>query len=251
MTPEQLEQLIEDGLQRFYERRIASLSALRPDDPFRRKNPYLLKALGLGNASDLVAELLRQHLTDTDMDETIFGDAFVEPIALAVSGAKKSSAKGVDLEIDTSTTYKAISVKSGPNVFNSSQVDQMNRQFDDLRKRLDAYLRSIGKHFDPILGASYGRKNSPPSAKRRYRLLTGQAFWQKLTGDPNFYVRVTPLMKDYPQQHRRAFEMEWNRAVNRLRRYLLTEFADADGNVDWEKLLEFNSGLPTASEENN
>lgn len=248
MNPKQLEQLIKDGLQRFYERRTASLSTLRPADLLRRKNPYLLKALGLENVFDLVAELLRQHIIASD--ETIFGDAFVEPIALAISGAKKSSAKGIDLEIETDTTYKAVSVKSGPNVFNSSQVDQMNRQFEELRKRLDAYLRTMGKHFDPVLGAAYGRRNSPPSEKRRYRLLAGQAFWYELTGDPEFHVRLIQLMKNYPQQYRHVFEAEWNRAANRLAKYLLTEFTTPAGDIDWEKLLKFNSGEAIFSEEN-
>lgn len=247
MNPDELEQIVKDGLQRFYERRIASLASLRPADLLRRKNPYLLKALGLENAFDLVAELLRQHVTASD--ETIFGDAFVEPIALAVSGGKKSSAKGVDIEVETDTTYKAISVKSGPNVFNSSQVAQMNRQFDELRKRLDTYLRQVGKYFDPILGASYGRKDSASTSARKYRLVAGQAFWQELTGDPEFYLKLIQLMRDYPREHRRAFEAEWNRTVNRLGRYVLTEFTDEDGNIDWEKLVEFNSKSPTTSEE--
>lgn len=246
MNPDDLENLVKEALQRFYERRIANLASLRPTDLLKRKNPYLLKALGLENAFDLVAELLRQYITASD--ETIFGDVFVEPIALAVSGGKKSSAKGVDLEVETGTAYKAIAVKSGPNVFNSSQVEQMNRQFDELRRRLDSHLRRMGKYFEPILGAAYGRKDVAPSGKRRYRLVAGQSFWRELTGDADFYIKLVRLMQEYPREHRRAFEKEWNRAVNRLGRYLLTEFADAEGNIDWEKLVAFNSGLPAPEE---
>lgn len=150
ISSQELEQMVKDGLQRFHERRIANLASLRPTDLLKRKKPYLLKAIWLENAFDLVAELLRQYITASD--ETIFGDVFVEPIALAVSS------------------------------------------------------------------------------------------------DADFYIKLVRLMQEYPREHRRAFEKKWNRAVNRLGRYLLTEFADADGNIDWEKLVAFNSGLPAPEE---
>ncbi len=239
MNPDELERLIREGLERFYERRIANLSDLRLRDVLKRKNPYLLRALGIENVFELIEELLRQHISASD--ETIFGDAFVEPIALAVSGGKKSSAKGVDIEIETETTYKAIAVKSGPNVFNSSQVDQMNRQFAELRKRLEQYLRQVGRHFDPILGSAYGKRNSSTTEKRHYRQLAGQAFWEELTGDPDFYLKIVRLMQDYPREHRRSFEKEWNRAINRFAREMLPEFVNDAGDIDWEKLTAYNS----------
>lgn len=240
MNPDELESLIKQGLERFYEKRIANLSELRLLDVLKRKNPYLLKALGVENIFQFIEELLKQHLSASD--ETIFGEVFVEPIALAVSGGKKSSASGVDLEIETETTYKAIAVKSGSNVFNSSQVRQMNSQFEELRRRLDQYLRRVGKHFDPILGAAYGKKRTEATSKRSYRILAGQAFWEELTGDPDFYLKIVRLMRDYPVEHRRTFERELNKAINRFIRDFSASFLDQDGNIDWEKLVQFNSG---------
>lgn len=96
MSPEELEQLVKQGLERFYERRIANLSRLQLFDVLQRKNPYLLRAVGIRSASELVQDLLKQHILASD--ETIFGDAFIEPIALAVSEGKKSSAEGIDIE---------------------------------------------------------------------------------------------------------------------------------------------------------
>ncbi len=240
MSPEELEQLVKQGLERFYERRIANLSRLQLFDVLQRKNPYLLRAVGIRSASELVQDLLKQHILASD--ETIFGDAFIEPIALAVSGGKKSSAEGIDIEVEDDASYKAISVKSGPNIFNSSQVGKMNEQFDTLRRRLDQYLRQVRKQFDPILGAAYGRKALPPNNSRRYRHIAGQAFWEELTGDPEFYLKLIRLMKDYPEQHRRQFEVEMDKATNRFVRDLLNEFAEEDGTLNWEKLVEYNSG---------
>ncbi len=49
----------------------------------RRKNPYLFRALGSEIASDIVQQILQAFVSSSD--ETIFGDAFFEPIALMAS----------------------------------------------------------------------------------------------------------------------------------------------------------------------
>jgi len=49
-------------------------------------------------------------------------------------------------------------------------------------------------------------------------------------------------MRDYPTDHRMEFEKEWNKTLNRFAQDFLNNFGDPDGNIDWEKLLRFNSG---------
>ena len=184
MSPDALQDLVKQCLEAFYTRRINNLSGLRLKDVLKRKNPYLLRAIGIRTASELVEYLLQMHTQASD--ETIFGETFVEPIALAVSGGHKSSAKGIDLEVDAGTVYKAVAVKSGPNVFNSSQTARMNDEFQELHHRLRQHLSQLGKQFDPVLGCAYGKRVSPPTTKRRYRIVSGKAFWEELTGDPEW-----------------------------------------------------------------
>jgi hypothetical protein len=172
-------------------------------------------------------------------DEGIFGDAFFEPIAKAVSGGHVSPSEGIDVAIETAKIYKAIAVKSGPNIFNASQSKRMNDEFASLRSR----LLKLHKQFDALLGHGYGRKNADPTSKRIYRIRSGEAFWTELTGDPDFYLKLIRLMRDYPLRHRTAFEREWGKAVNRFERDFLNEFATPDGGIDWEKLVRFNSGM--------
>lgn len=240
MNPDELEALIQNCLDEFYRRRIENLSKLSLKEVLKRKNPYLMRAIGLRTAAELVEHLLQIHTQASD--ETIFGDAFVEPIVLAVSAGKKSSAKGIDIEIEAET-YKAIAVKSGPNVFNSSQTARMNDEFQELQNRLRQYLKQLGKQFDPILGCSYGKRVSSPTTKRRYRIVSGQAFWKEITGDPDFYLKLIRLMRDYPEKQRERYQQEWSKVVNRFTRDLLTEFADESGSLDWEKIVSFNSGI--------
>jgi len=237
MDIKELESLIRKSLDKFYERRINKLSGLKLRHTLRKKNPYLFRAIGIQKASEIVERLLRDYMSSSD--EGIFGDAFFEPIAKLVSGGHVSPSDGVDVAIETAKAYKAISVKSGPNIFNSSQSKRMNDEFLTLRSR----MFKLHKQFDALLGHGYGRKWSEPSAKRIYRIRAGQVFWEELTGDSDFYLKLIRLMKDYPTKHRLQFEEQWSKAINRFELEFLKDFATSDGGIDWEKLTNFNSSV--------
>jgi hypothetical protein len=138
MNQSELEDLIRRSLDEFYQRRIKKLSELKLQDVLRKKNPYLLRAIGVEKASEIVEEILKAFMSSSD--ESIFGDAF----------------------------------------------------------------------FEPIVRHCYGRKstNSSSRSKLAYRSLAGQAFWEELTGEPDFYVKLIELMRSYPQQHRLLFKKE-------------------------------------------
>ena len=236
MNQSELEDLIRRGLDDFYQRRMKKLSELKLNDVLRTKNPYLLRAMGVQKASEIVEEILKAYMSSSD--ETIFGDAFFEPIAKICSGGGISPSEGVDVAIETETVYKAIAVKSGPNIFNSSQAKRQDQEFRSLGSR----LLKLHKRFDPLLGHGYGRKFSDPTKDRTYRIRSGQVFWEELTGDQDFYLKLISLMRDYPVQHRIEFEKEWNKAINRFEHDFLNNFGRSDGSIDWEKLVRYNSG---------
>jgi hypothetical protein len=54
MDPSELEDLVRKYLDEFYSRRIANLSRLRLKEVLKRKNPYLMRAIGLRTAAELV-----------------------------------------------------------------------------------------------------------------------------------------------------------------------------------------------------
>ncbi|HQZ82878.1 MAG TPA: PmeII family type II restriction endonuclease [Pyrinomonadaceae bacterium] len=236
ISDRKLESLIKKCLEGFYTRRIAKLSGLKLRDTLRKKNPYLFRAIGIQRASEIVERLLRDYMSSSD--EGIFGDAFFEPLAKAVSGGVVAPSEGVDIAIESPTRYTAIAVKSGPNIFNSSQAKRMNDEFASLRSR----LMKLHKQFDPVLAHCYGRKQAEPSKSRGYRIRSGQRFWNELTGDPDFFLKLISLMKDHPEEHRIRYDSEWNKAVNRFERDFLIDFSTSNGEIDWEKLVRFNSG---------
>ena len=69
-----------------------------------------------------------------------------------------------------------------------------------------------------------------------------EILWEELTGDPDFYLKIISLMRDYPQQHRLKFEEEWDKALNRFEHDFLNNFGNPDGSINWEELLRYNSG---------
>jgi len=231
-----LEKKIEELLDHFCKRRIAILNTLDLKKTLKRKNPYLFRAIGVQKAAEIVEGLLSAYASSSD--EGIFGDAFFEPLAKFVSGGQVSPSEGVDIAIEDKTAYRAIAVKSGTSVFNAQSKRKQLQDFSSLEAR----LRKLRKHFDPIIGYCYGRKSQRGTTN--VRELAGQAFWQEITGDPDFYLKIVRLMKDRPQAHRPHYEESWGAAVNRFTRDFIAEFCFPDGTIDWEKLTKFNSGIP-------
>lgn len=220
-------------LKEFYDRRKHALERVRLRAFLRRKNPYLFRARGIEKASELIEQLLVAHLQASD--ETIFGDAFFEPVAKIASGGVVSPAPGLDFAVETNTRYLAVAMKSGPNIYNASQRRRQSDEFNQLRGR----LQKLNKQFDPLLGHAYGRKRTEPSKNQTFRDRSGQAFWTEITGDADFYLKLIRLMGDEPSKRREEFALAWDALVNRLTFEFIADFCLADGHIDWEKLTEF------------
>lgn len=234
MKRSEIESLISKCLRDFYERRLQKVRELKLQAFVRRKNPYLFRALGIQKASEIVERLLTDYISASD--ETIFGDVFFEPIARIASGGKASDAEGVDFVIESEDRITAVALKSGPYPYNASQKKRQSQEFLAVRNR----LYKLHKQFDPILGHAYGRvksNKSKPSKDLIYRDSSGQAFWQEITGDPDFYLKLISLMKDEPAKHRKEYAPAWDAAINRFTAEFIRDFCFADGRIDWEKLV--------------
>jgi len=233
MNTNELQTLISKCLQDFYERRVRKLEELRLKNFLRRKNPYLFKALGTQKASEIVEKILTAYIGASD--ETMFGEAFFEPIARIASGAKVSDAEGVDFVIESEDHVLAVALKSGPNIYNASQKKRQSQEFLALRSR----LYKLHKEFDPMLGHAYGRAKAEPTKDLIYRRRSGQAFWTEITGDPDFYLKLIRMMKDEPAKHKEKYTPAWDAAINKFTAEFIKDFCFADGRIDWEKLVRF------------
>lgn len=91
-------------------------------------------------------------------------------------------------------------------------------------------------------GVDVAADNNTCSVKKQINIYYGQAFWEELTGDADFYLKIIRLMSDYPLAHRVEYLKAYGMAVNRFTKEFLNNFSNENGDIDWEKLVEYNSG---------
>lgn len=233
---ETITQAIAESLDNFYTSLINGLNKLNIEKIMKRKNPYLFRAKAMNDASEIVEALITAFVSSSE--ETIFGNVFFEPIAIAAGNGHKSLAEGVDMEIHTDDTIYAIAVKSGTSVFNADSKKKQEQNFMAARK----LAQQVKKRFVAIIGYGYGRKKtSNRGLTKIYVELAGQDFWEELTGDESFYKELIALMGELPEKYNDDFKASYEKAKNRLVKEFTVEFCQDDGSIDWEKLVEFNS----------
>ena len=228
---------IAKALDDFYEALINKVDALNINTVIRKKNPYLFRAKAMNGATQIIDAILSAFVSSSE--ETIFGNVFFEPIATVVSGGQKALAEGVDIMVEKDDTIYAIAVKSGTSVFNSSSKRRQEQNFAAARK----LAQQARKRFEPIIGYGYGRKKiSGRGLAKIYTELAGQAFWEELTGDRDFFIELIRLMDKLPEKYIEEFDIAYKKAANRLIKDFTTKFCKEDGSIDWETLVEFSSG---------
>lgn len=164
-----------------------------------------------------------------------------EPIAIAASGGNKALAEGIDIMIqdNATNTISAIAVKSGPSVFNADSKKRQEQNFmaaSKLAQQAKAVMKRIS---DIVMGK---KKDSGRGKPKMYQELAGKRFWAELTGDEEFYIKIIGYMGIMPEKYVADYKESYNKAANRLVREFSNSFCKEDGSIDWEKLVEFNSG---------
>lgn len=231
---------IEPKISDFHNKRVQKLSELKLIDVLKRKNPYLFKAKNINTAAGLVKCLLDAFLSS--QEEGIFG-GFLEELAIhicgKVYGGHKSSAEGIDLEFDRDGIHYIVSIKSGPNWGNSSQVRKMVDNFRKAKRVLGTNVSSV--KVVAVNGCCYGKDASPD--KGDYLKYCGQTFWEFISGDENLFVTIIKPLGHKAKEHNEAFECQYANVIN----LFTVEFGDKfvnkqTGEIDWEQLVRFNSG---------
>lgn len=227
-----------ENIGEFHERRAASLQALKLDEVLKRKNPYLFKAKNVNDAHDLVKLLLDAHLSS--QEETIFGE-FLEKLAIFVCkmvfGGRKSAAEGIDLEFSRADVLYIVSVKSGPNWGNSSQVKRLAENFRQAKRILRTGNSTV--NVQAINGCCYGRIKNPD--KGDYQKICGQEFWEFVSGDERLFVDIIEPLGFRAKERSEEFLLEYARVLNLFTQEFMEKFC-VNGVIDWEKLVRFNSG---------
>ncbi len=230
-------EFVEANIGDFHKRRADSLRKLKLAKVLERKNPYLFRAKNLSTAQDLVKLLLDAHLSS--QEEAIFGE-FLEKLAIFVCNkvfsGKKSSAEGIDLEFERDDIKYIVSIKSGPNWGNSSQIKKMIDNF----KKAQRILRTSNTklNIQAVNGCCYGRVSN--SIKNDYRKLCGQEFWEFISGNERLYVEIVEPLGYRAKERNQEFLEDYGRILNLFTNQFFQDFC-IDGKIDWEKLVKFNS----------
>lgn len=231
-------QYVEQNIGTFHQKRIQSLDGLRLSQVLKRKNPYLFKAKYVLTAEQIVKGLVDAHISSNE--ETIFGD-WLEGLAVFINdkvyGGRKSGITGIDLEFDSNGTRNIVTIKSGPNWGNSSQIAKMVADFKTAKKTLrtsNSQLRIVA-----VNDCCYGRDNKPD--KGDYFKYCGQKFWEFISGEPNLYIEIIEPLGHKAKEKNDDFVKLYSQMINKFTKEFAIEFCNDNGEIDWEKLVRFNS----------
>ena len=229
---------VNDNIVDFHNRRIKSLEDLNLEK-LLKKNPYLFKAKYIVYASDLITGLLDAFLSSSE--EKLFGD-FLENLAIYIASetcnGHKSTAPGVDLEFFNRGVHYIVSVKSGWNWGNSSQQRKLEEDLRNAAARIKQAHH--GANAQTVLGICYGKAKT--TYLRGYMKVSGQNFWYLISENKNLYTDIIEPIGFNAKDHNETYIQQKAQVHNRFTKQFIEQFCDGRGEIDWVKLVEFNSG---------
>jgi hypothetical protein len=235
-----LKEYVERNIQVFHSKRLSALDSLVLDKVLKKKNPYLFKAKNILTADLFIESILSAYLSSSE--ETIFGD-WLEQLAIHINSkvynGKKSTANGIDLEFDKDNIRYLVSIKSGPNWGNSSQIKKLVIDFNSAKKSLKT--SGSGIVVECVNGCCYGQESNPIKTEGYYKYC-GQAFWEFISGSKNLYTEIIEPLGANAKQRNEEFNEAYAAKKNLFVKSFVEKYCFSDGRIDWEKLLAFNSG---------
>lgn len=229
---------VEENIGTFHQKRIQSLDSLKLSKVLSRKNPYLFKAKYVLTADQIIRGIVDAHISSSE--EGIFGD-WLEGLAIFINGkvygGYKSGITGIDLEFDNNGVRNIITIKSGPNWGNSSQIVKMISDFKTAKKALRTSNSNL--NIIAINGCCYGKDNKPD--KGDYFKYCGQRFWEFISGDKNLYINIIEPLGYKAKEKNDEFINSYSQMINKFTKEFTIEFCKESGEIDWEKLVKHNS----------
>lgn len=231
-------QYVENNIGVFHEKRIQSLDNLRLSKILKRKNPYLYKAKNVLTADEIIRSIVDAHLSSSE--EGIFGD-WLEGLAIFINekvyGGWKSGIPGVDLEFDYEGRRYIVTIKSGPNWGNSSQIKRLKDDFRTAKKT----LRTSNSQMNVVAinGCCYGKERN--SDKGDYFKYCGQEFWKFISGEEDLFIEIIEPLGYKAKEKNETFMKSYAQMLNKFTKEFTTNYCKESGEIDWEKLVKFNS----------
>jgi len=231
-------QYVEKNIGTFHQKRISGLTDLQLKRVLGKKNPYLFKAKYVLTAQDIIKSITDAFISS--QEETIFGD-WLEGLAIFINSkvysGRKSGIPGIDLEFDKDSIRYIVTIKSGPNWGNSSQMGKLIADFKTAKKTLRTSNSKI--NVVAVNGCCYGRDNQ--SDKGEYFKYCGQKFWEFISGDKELYTKIIEPLGHMAKERNDDFIKSYSQMINKFTKEFANEFCKDNGDIDWDKLVRFNS----------
>ena len=229
---------VEQNIGNFHQKRIQSLDELKLANVLKRKNPYLFKAKYVLTAEQIIKGLVDAHISSNE--ETIFGD-WLEGLAIFINdkvySGRKSGITGIDLEFDINGTRNIVTIKSGPNWGNSSQIAKMVADFKTAKKTLRTSNSKL--NIIAVNGCCYGRDSKPD--KGDYFKYCGQRFWEFISGNSELFTEIIEPLGHKAKEKNDVFIESYSQMINKFTKEFANIFCKDNGEIDWDKLVRFNS----------
>ena len=229
---------VEDNIGNFHLKRIAGLNDLKLKTVLGKKNPYLFKAKYILTAQDIIESLTNAFISS--QEEAIFGN-WLEGLAIFINSkvykGRKSGINGIDLEFDKNKIRYIVTIKSGPNWGNSSQIAKMIADFRTAKKTLRTSDSQL--NIQAVNGCCYGKENNPDRGD--YFKYCGQEFWEFISGDPELYIKIIEPLGHKAKERNDDFMQSYSQMINKFTKEFSNNFCKNDGSIDWESLVRFNS----------
>lgn len=174
-----------------------------------RLNPFLDKykanfITGNNEPRSIAKALIYPRVIGTSIN-TIFGSKLQKFCSEVLQGFA-STTTGIDIEfidiIDGRRKY--CQVKAGTNTINADDVNTIKNHFAGVRALARTNNLTIGIN-DMIVGVFYGEHEELSSHYRRieeeYPVIVGADFWHRLTGNADFYQRITDAIGDVASEY--------------------------------------------------
>jgi hypothetical protein len=246
ITQKALTEYVTRNIPDFHRGKLASLKKLKLLKLLSRKNPYLLKAKGLSTPRDLVKTILDAFLSS--QEETMLG-GFLEGLAVftaekAQGAHGKSSTTGIDIELDKAGIRYFVAVKSGPSWGNSSQIAKIKADFKTAAKVYRQNQNALPVRC--VNGCCYGKQAADSEDRGDYLKLCGQRFWQFISGDPQFYVKIIEPVGDKAKERNAEFLGQYELVIDDFTELFRQHFCDAHNLILWDALVKHASQAPDA-----
>ncbi len=229
---------VEENIGIFHKKRIQSIDKLKLSTVLKRKNPYLFKAKNVSTSEQIVRGIVDAHISSNE--ETIFGD-WLEGFAIFINGKVyngfKSGIKGIDLEFDNNGFRNIVTIKSGPNWGNSSQIAKMVGDFKTAKKTLRTSNSNI--NIVAVNGCCYGWDQNPD--KGDYFKYCGQTFWEFISGNRELYTEIIEPLGHKAKEKNDEFQTLYKQMINKLTFEFGSDYMKSNGEIDWQKLVIYNS----------